>query len=286
VKLRLKCAIALASLVVAAPARAQHALVSDSVVALDSPEGARLLDTSQAKVDYFALSETYVTQQTQAFCGVASAVMVLNAMQVPAPAVPAWAPYHSFTQDNVFNEAARAAYPPEAVNRGGMTLDQLADLFRSHPAQAKVVHARATTLAAFRSEAAENLKTPDDYVVINYDRSALGMEISGHFSPLGAYNEAADKFLVLDVARYKYPAYWADAAQLFKAMSGTDFVSGNSRGYLLVTRSAVAPGPKGTRARSPIRILIGFVAAAFLVGALVGAISATLVARRRWRRAE
>ncbi|HEV3194435.1 MAG TPA: phytochelatin synthase family protein [Polyangiaceae bacterium] len=274
----------LASLLTCGSASAQHSLLPDSVVALDSPEGAKLFDGANAKVDYFALSGAYVTQQTQAFCGVASAVMVLNAMQVLAPTAPAWEPYHSFTQDNVFNATARAAYPPDAVNRGGMTLDQLADLFQSHPARAKAVHARGTNVADFRREAVQNLKTAGDYIVINYDRGPLGMETSGHFSPLGAYNEAADKFLIMDVARYKYPPYWADAAQVFAAMSGTDLSSGDTRGYLVVTRSETAPGPIGARARSPLRMLVGIVAAAFALGGAVGAAVATIFARRRARR--
>ena len=107
------------------------------------------------------------------------------------------------------------------------------------------------------------------------------MEASGHFSPLGAYNEAADKFLLMDVARYKYPPYWADAAQLFASMGGTDLSSGSSRGYVVVAPAATAPGPKGARARSPLRILAGIVTAAFVVGALAGAAIATLVMRRR-----
>jgi hypothetical protein len=277
-------AVFLAGLLFGGSVSAQHALLPDSLVALDSPEGAKLFDGANAKVDYFALSDAYVTQQTQAFCGVASAVMVLNAMQVLAPTAPAWEPYHSFTQDNVFNAPARAAYPPEAVNRGGMTLDQLADLFQSHPARAKAVHARATNVAEFRRDAVQNLKTAGDYIVINYDRGPLGLETSGHFSPLGAYSEAADKFLIMDVARYKYPPYWADAAQVFGAMSGTDLASGDTRGYLVVTRSETAPGPIGARARSPLRMLAGIVAAAFALGGVVGAAVATIFARRRARR--
>src|SRR5260370_2446644 len=276
-------AMLLAGLLFGSPASAQRELLADSVVARDSPERAKLFDGASAKVDYFALSSTYVTQQTQAFCGVASAVMVLNAMQVLAPTAAAWEPYHSFTQDNVFNATARAAYPPEAVNRGGMTLDQLVDLFQSNPARAKAVHARATNIVEFRREAVQNLKTAGDYIVINYDRAPLGMETSGHFSPLGAYNEAADKFLIMDVARYKYPPYWVDAAQLFTAMSGKDLSSGDTRGYLVVTRSETAPGPIAPRARSPFRMLIGIVAAAFALGGAMGAAVATLLARRRAR---
>ena len=43
---------------------------------------------------------------------------------------------------------------------------------------------------------------------------------------VGAYNEATDRFLVLDVARYKYKPSWVTAAMLFDAMNTTDSSSG------------------------------------------------------------
>ena len=46
-------------------------------------------------------ASNFLTQKTQAYCGVASIVMVLNGLGVPAPAVPEYVPYRTFTQDNV-----------------------------------------------------------------------------------------------------------------------------------------------------------------------------------------
>ena len=69
-------------------ARAQHVALPPSLVALDSPEGQRLLAESDAKQDFFALAEAYETQKNPGYCGVASAVMTLNALQVPAPSAP------------------------------------------------------------------------------------------------------------------------------------------------------------------------------------------------------
>jgi len=34
---------------------------------------------------------------------------------------------------------------------------------------------------------------------VNYKRSAIGQKGGGHISPLGAYDEISDSFLVLDV---------------------------------------------------------------------------------------
>ena len=70
----------------------------------------------------------------------------------------------------------------------------------------------------------------------NYLRKAIGQETGGHISPLGAYNAGTDRFLVLDVARYKYPPFWVTAADLYAALNTK--VSGNrTRGFVLVRRS-------------------------------------------------
>jgi len=38
-----------------------------------------------------------------------------------------------------------------------------------------------------------------DLAIVNYKRSAIGQKGGGHISPLGAYDEISDSFLVLDV---------------------------------------------------------------------------------------
>src|SRR6185436_17300734 len=107
---------------------------------------------------------------------------------------------------------------------------------------ARVVHAKDTTLEAFRAEAAKNLATSNDYVLIDFLRAELGQDFGAHWSPLAAYHAKSDRFLVLDVARFRYPPYWATAADLFRAMNTTDPDSGKSRGYVLVSKANGAPG--------------------------------------------
>ena len=264
-------------------ARAQHVPLPDTVIALESPEGMRLFDESQAKVDYFTLSEHWVTQDTQGFCGVASAVMVLNALQVAAPASKQWDPYRSFNQQNIFNDAANRLHPAETVNKGGMTIDQLADLLQCHPAVATPVHAKASSVEAFRAEAAKNLATPGDFIIVNWDRGKVGMDTMGHLSPLGAYDAKADKMLVMDVARYKYGPHWVDTKMLFDAMNTDDLSSQSSRGWVTATAAKTTPGPVGAKARNMFRLLLMIIAAAFVLGTAIGATTAWLVTRARWK---
>ena len=95
------------------------------------------------------LSLHFVTQKTQTFCGVASSVMVLNALQVPAPTTPEYEPFHLFTQDNFLNERTEAVLPVAVLSERGMTLDQLGQLLALQPVDVEVHHAADSSLDAF-----------------------------------------------------------------------------------------------------------------------------------------
>lgn len=265
---------------VAAPARAQHAALPPELIALDSDEGQKLLGESTARRDFVPLVDQYVTQRDPGYCGVASVVMVLNALQIPAPVASEWgAPF--FTQDDVFNEKARTVAEPGF--KGGLTLQQLADIVQSHAATAAVHYASETTLDAFRDLASKNMATAGDYIIVNYNRQDVGQELMGHISPIAAYHAGSDRFLLLDVARYKYPPVWVSSAALFRAMSTSDIVSGKSRGFVVVQGAPSAPGPSGNKARSPIRMVIGVLIGVFLLGVAIGAGVQTIRYRRKLR---
>jgi hypothetical protein len=77
-------------------------------------------------------------------------------------------------------------------------------------------------------------------VLVNYLRKTLGEETGGHISPLAAYDAKADRFLILDVARYKYPPVWVKTADMFGAMNTPDAANNNkTRGFVLVTAAPV-----------------------------------------------
>lgn len=207
-----------------------------TLIDLTTPEGEQLLVQSKARNDYWPLSVQFVTQDNLAYCGVASSVMVLNALSVPAPAAPEYGTYRMFTQKNFFSDAARKVVPPERVSRRGMTLAQLGQLLETYPVKAKVYHAADSSLEEFRALAVKNLQDPGNFVLVNYLRRAMGQQTGGHISPVAAYNEQTDRFLILDVTRYKYPPVWVRAADLWKAMDTVDSVSGKKRGFVLVSR--------------------------------------------------
>ena len=211
----------------AAGAQAETLPLPPNLIDVQSESGGKLLFDSDAHAAYFPLSVNFLTQKTQAYCGVASIVMVLNALSVPAPTTPEYEPYHAFTQDNLLDEKTDLILPRDLLAKQGMTLDQLGKLLAD------------SSLDQFRSKARDAVAHPGHFVIVNYLRKAIGQEKFGHISPLAAYDAEADRFLILDVARYKYPPVWVTAGDLFNAMNTTDSDNENrTRGFVLVSRAA------------------------------------------------
>ncbi len=235
---------AVALCLLATGAVAETLSLPDRLVDLRSGQGEAYLLESQALEAYFPISVTFETQKTQAYCGVASMVMALNAIKAPAPTSPEYQPYATFTQDNVLDEGTDVILPRSVLARQGMTLDQLGRLLGLHPIAVEVHHATPGGLEAFRKEASDYLAAKNHFVVVNYLRRALGQERGGHISPLAAYDAKSDRFLILDVARYKYPPVWVTASDLFDAMNTTDADNDNkTRGYVLIANTATAAAP-------------------------------------------
>src|SRR5262245_43078816 len=63
------------------------------LISLVSPKGQRLLRGCTACRNYPAIAASYTTQVTQAFCGVASSITVLNASRAPKPLTDPYKPY-------------------------------------------------------------------------------------------------------------------------------------------------------------------------------------------------
>ncbi len=251
---------------------AQLQPLPDTLVAFDSDEGHRLLASAEHEADFFPLVSHFTTQRTTAFCGVASSVMALDSLDLQSPAVKDWAPFRAFTQENVFEAKTPAGIDAEHVAKGGLTIEQLSALLEANGASAKAVFAGESNADAFRAELKRNLDDPKDFLLVDFNRSELGQDLGAHWSPVAAYDEKSDRVLVLDVARMRYPPYWAKAEDLFKAMNTTDPDAGKSRGWVTVAKASGAAGkqPVGPLGHRLLRIAIGVGSGVFLLGVFVG----------------
>jgi len=211
----------------------------DSLIGLATPTGEALLIGAEARNDYFPLSLHFTTQANPAYCGPATIAMVLNALEVPRPKSGKTSDLGLFDQENIFTPATEAVKPAKAILSPpyGMTLDDLGGVLAAHELKVAVVHAADSDLETFRKDAVAALADSDHFILVNYLRKTIGQEAGGHISPLAAYDEDTDRFLILDVSRYKYPPVWVEASALFDAMNTPDADNGNmTRGYVSVSR--------------------------------------------------
>ncbi|WP_280155135.1 phytochelatin synthase family protein [Piscinibacter sp. XHJ-5] len=190
-----------------------------------SMEGERLLAGASAKTDHGQLLPYFVVQSRRAFCGVATASMVVNAALHPQPPL---------RQSSFFGTDISGLQTNVAVTLRGMTLEQLAQLLALRGLQVQTVHATKSSVEDFRRVAAATLSEPQQLLVVNYDRRRLGQEGVGHISPVGAYHAESDRLLIMDVAAYKYPQTWVKLPDLWSAMNTIDTDSGQTRGFLLI----------------------------------------------------
>jgi hypothetical protein len=143
-------AFVLCVLIPTALTRAETLPLPSSLIGAATDQGEALFLDADAREAYFPLASNFVTQQNQAFCGVASMVMEFNALELPAPAVPAFDPYHTFTQDNVLNAQTEAVLPVGVIKKQGITLDQLGSLLAVQPVTVSVHHAADSSVETFR----------------------------------------------------------------------------------------------------------------------------------------
>lgn len=209
---------------------------------------------SQHSSDFFLLSSGLDVQMNQAYCGVATAVAVINSLRflkgsspgsggVNIPVDPLYEPYAYATQVDVFDECTQKHViahtgggpgvddiltPPY-----GLSMDQISNLLRCHLNETTAygsgwsiatnyVDQTHMTVGKMRFELKNALKDPNSRVLVNYLRSSIGQAGGGHWSPVGSYSEKQDAFLVLDVAKYKYPAVWVPTERLYDGMATFD----------------------------------------------------------------
>lgn len=219
--------------------------VDDTLVAMNSSRGAELLQEALPHSPaYFQLMPQFALQVTQTFCGVATAVSQLNALPVDAPVDPDYKPYPYFTQSFFFNNTCVTDVVAEdSVRSRGMTLEQFSTAVPCYGASTVFRHANASSARCFRKSARRALQQGQQ-VAVNFNRQGINQLGGGHFSPLSAYAPSEDRFLLLDVAKYKYPPVWVKTEALFEAMDTMDTDAGKSRGWAVI--SACGNGAEAT----------------------------------------
>ena len=189
--------------------------------------------------DFFAMQRGWDVQANQASCGVASAAAVLNSLASLAlddlPTDKVYAPYPYATQQSILNDACvneRVIQYTDDFDGllrapGGLSLSQVARIFQCFLPKSswKVMYRHLDdnlSVELVRAELLSAIANPNARVMVNIQRNALDQEGWGHMSPLGAYSSSQDAFLIMDVAKYKYPPVWVPTQRLLAGMRTMD----------------------------------------------------------------
>jgi hypothetical protein len=205
------------------------------LIALNSPEGRKLLIESKFQESFWELAQYYAPQPDLGSCSVASCAMVLNALPIERPVSKPHGSFRLFTAENFFNEKVEGITSRRKVSYGGMSLSELTKVLKTFPVKVDCVYSGDSTVDVFRKGLKQALANKDEYVIVNYLRKSLGQESGGHISPIGAYNEVSDAVLILDTANYKYPWTWVPVDRMWNATTGpAEPGTKLTRGYVVV----------------------------------------------------
>lgn len=198
------------------------------------------------KTDFWKLIPYYVPQHNDKACGVASSVIVLNALFAPERNT---ADAKNVDVDELFK--LNAFYKKAVGTNGkGIMLDQLGEaftkVFEKSPGASFTVTVerfdgkdKKAELKRLEKLLAANEKNQNNFIVANFLQGVLTGDregMIGHISPIGAYNAKKKKVLILDVDRKFYQPYWAPVDKLFDAINTTDPASSQKRGLIVLTR--------------------------------------------------
>jgi len=245
-----------------AAAKPETGAMGPDLVPFASDVSMQRLARAAEKVDFFKLSNNYEGQQNLGMCGPTSAVIVLNTLLADRgaesrPTDPSLFPaefaaglppdlepvFHRYSQGIFFQdkrvtdvkkrETFYGQPKADGTRDPGMQLRQLHKIFLALGVRSEIhVVDDTVSVDSVRQLLRQNLGQADDYVVVNYHRPVLHQKGGGHISPLGAYDDASDSFLILDVNPNGKTWAWVRTEALVAAMRTFDSIE--NRGFLLV----------------------------------------------------
>ncbi|WP_162916672.1 phytochelatin synthase family protein [Dongia deserti] len=195
---------------------------------------------------YWSIAPHLIQQGTDSSCSLATAVMLINAVRGHEGHLRSAGPVSEASLlDRLGDQAWRAAV---AQNGDGLSLTEFAAAMeralhcyecagRWNIAITPVTDADAA-IADLRGALIEMESGGSGFAAANFHLDLFygdGVDV-GHFSPIGAYDAARDRVLMLDVYKKDYEPVWAPLPRLARAMATQSRKTGEPRGYAVVQR--------------------------------------------------
>lgn len=201
--------------------------------------------------DFWALITHYTGQHNSLSCSAAAVVMVLNAINRTHGDLRAQDA--NYQQSKLIDEVKAGNWKERVTGDGwkgrkGLTLAELADVMtdalKTQGITGWTVSFRffqdttPKSLEELRAILQTNESSADDFVILHFLQDRLTDDPGGpyaHISPVGAYDAASGRVLILDVDREYYGPYWVSVERLLTALTARTPTYGYG-GLLIVRR--------------------------------------------------
>ncbi|MCE3255295.1 MAG: hypothetical protein K0R25_789 [Rickettsiaceae bacterium] len=232
----------------------------------NSKEGLEIFNSSQYKNDFYQLADHFQPQINPLYCGIASSVIILNAindekeiasqkeLEVTKPKAFGGGniDFTAYSQLTFLNDKTDKIKDRKIINLQnitkenendknvfdpGVTLRQLSDILKIYQLKVKVTHVETVdekSSEKFRKLLKEILADDKKFLLVNFDGKILDLKTNGHMSLITAFDAVSDQVLVMDVAGHRNGWYWVSVSDMLKAMNTKD--GANYRGYLVVSK--------------------------------------------------
>lgn len=234
-----------------------------TLIPWSTQEGKELLFKSEYSASFFQLANFFQPQINSVYCGVASAVIVLNALSQPlnkAPYsealsipvgdsgkiinVPAYSQLTFLGEKTEVIKKKRVIEYREKNEAGefrpGLSLEELSGLIEVYGFSTHFHHPSADGdlkkgEEKFRTKLKEVLVNSTAHLIIHFRSDLLGGLPRGHISPVAAYEAVSDRALILDVAGHKGPWYWAPVSHIYQSIAFIYDTQPKGGGYMVVS---------------------------------------------------
>ncbi|XP_057317293.1 uncharacterized protein LOC130662436 [Hydractinia symbiolongicarpus] len=190
---------------------------------------------------YFVLSQHFHTQCEPNYCAAGTLAMVLNSLKVDPRRM--WKYPWRWYDEYMLNSCVSL----ETMKSSGCSFDDLACIARCNKLSVEAVRVSPkTSIIDFRNDVKRSCTSDDTVLIVNYARGVLNQTGTGHFTPIGGYDEKEDMVLILDTARFKHPPHWVSLEVCYRSIAEIEtslsgYTEDMSRGYYLMKKNELNP---------------------------------------------
>jgi hypothetical protein len=232
-------------------------------IKFSSKEGQQLLAHSTQANDFWSLSNAFQPQINPAYCGVASAVIVANALYSQTNTLPVQkklslafesngqpqtAAFYGFSQLTLITDeiaeikTADVICARKPLKNGiyspGLSMNELVRILQAMQLDSSASYYGVNSRRTLKDCLAQLqlvLLATNAYLIANFDGRELGCTTRGHFSPIAAIDDTLQYVLILDTAFHKQAWFWSPIETFYRGLCTTD-QENQDRGLIIARR--------------------------------------------------